>query len=274
MSANMQRLLDVMSRLRNPDGGCPWDLEQNFKTIAPHTVEETYELVEAIENDDLKAIKEELGDVLFQVIFYAQLGKEAGLFDLESVAGSVADKMIERHPHVFGARDAKTSNDVIVNWESDKEAKREAQALRDGRSASVLDGVSVALPASTRAVKLQKRAARVGFDWSEIGDVLGKIREEIDELEAEIVAKADKAFLEDEMGDVFFALANLARKLDIDPETALRHTNKKFERRFRGIEDTLSAQGRTISGASLDEMEMIWNRIKVEEKTSVRRAGS
>ena len=266
---NIERLLDVMARLRDPKGGCAWDLEQNFKTIAPHTLEETYELVEAIENNDAQAIKEELGDVLFQVAFHAQIGHEAGLFDFEEVAGSVADKMIERHPHVFGERDAKTAHDVVVNWEADKEKKRQAQAEKAGQKIpSVLDGVSTALPAATRAVKLQKRAARVGFDWSDAKDVFAKIREEIGELETEVTAKADHNFLEDELGDVFFAVTNLARKLDVDPETALRRTNQKFERRFRKIEEILESQGRKISGASLEEMEEIWKRIKKEEKAS------
>jgi ATP diphosphatase len=266
MTENISRLISIMSRLRDPKTGCPWDLEQDFKSIAPHTVEETYELVEAIERGDTQAIKEELGDVLFQVIFHAQMGSEASLFDLDSVAGEVADKMIERHPHVFGTRDAKTADAVAGNWEADKEAKRKAQAEKSGRTPSVLDGVSAALPAATRAVKLQKRAARVGFDWSQANEVLAKIREEITELEHEIMTGADKNFLEDELGDVFFAVTNLARKLDIDPETALRRTNRKFERRFREIESRLAQQGRILADASLEEMEKIWNAIKAEEK--------
>jgi ATP diphosphatase len=267
MTSNLQRLLDIMARLREKDGGCPWDLEQNFKTIAPHTLEETYELVEAIENGDAQAIKEELGDVLFQVVFHAQMGREASLFDFDGVAAQVADKMIERHPHVFGARDVETAHDVVVNWEKDKETKRALSAKDEGRSLSVLDGVSTALPAAIRAVKLQKRAARVGFDWSNARDVLAKIEEEIGELGQEISDNADKDHLEDELGDVFFAVTNLARKLDIDPETALRRTNRKFERRFRGIEKALAKQGRKISEASLDEMERLWNEIKANEKT-------
>ncbi len=266
MTTQMKRLTDVMARLRNPDGGCAWDLDQDFKSIAPHTIEETYELVEAIESGDAKAIKEELGDVLFQVVFYAQIGSDAGLFDLESVAASVADKMIERHPHVFGERNANTAHDVATNWEADKEAKRKAKAATEGRVLSVLDDVSSALPAATRAVKLQKRAARVGFDWAKSREVIAKIREEIDELEKEIDNNSAHDFLEDELGDVFFAVTNLARKLDIDPETALRRTNQKFERRFRGIESMLAEQGRNITDASLDEMEAIWNKIKSAEK--------
>lgn len=250
--------------MRRKDGGCPWDLEQTFETVAPHTIEEAYELVEAIENNDPAAIKDELGDVLFQVVFHAQMGSEAGLFDFDSVAGHVADKMIERHPHVFGERDAKTAQDVLRNWEKDKEAKRIAKA--GDKPLSVLDGVSTALPASTRAVKLQKRAARVGFDWDKAEDVFAKIREEIGELEKEVATKADKARLEDELGDVFFAVTNLARKIGVDPEMALRHTNQKFERRFRGVEERLATQGRKVADASLDEMESLWNAIKAEEK--------
>jgi len=263
---SVERLVEIMAQLRNPNGGCAWDLAQDFTTIAPYTIEEVYELAEAIENNDVKAIKEELGDVLFQTIFYAQMGKEAGWFDLNSVANAVADKMIERHPHVFGSRSAETPDDVAANWETDKEAKRKAQAEAEGRVSSALDGVSTALPAATRAMKLQSRAARVGFDWTKAQDVLAKIREEIEELEHEIKSKADKDFLEDELGDVFFAVINLARKLDVDPETALRRTNRKFERRFRGIESILAAQGRTTADASLNEMEGIWNKIKKEEK--------
>ncbi|MDR3425693.1 MAG: nucleoside triphosphate pyrophosphohydrolase [Alphaproteobacteria bacterium] len=264
MSKNTDRLIDVMARLRDPQGGCPWDIKQTHASLAADTIEETYELVEAIENNDMQAIKEELGDVLLHVVFHAQLGREAGSFDFDCVAAHVADKMIERHPHVFGERDVKTAHEVLVNWENDKEAKRNAQAA--GGKVSALDGVSAALPAATRAVKLQKRAARVGFDWDKAQDVLAKIREEIGELEHEIAVKAEKDFLEDELGDVFFAVANLARKLDIDPEGALRRTNRKFERRFRGIETALAKQGKKISDASLEEMERIWNEIKAEEK--------
>jgi len=187
--------------------------------------------------------------------------------DFGGVVEAVTTKMIRRHPHVFGERDAKTAQDVLVNWEKDKEAKRVSSAKDEGRSLSVLDGVSAALPAAIRAMKLQKRAARVGFDWPNARDVLAKIREEIGELEKEINDNADKNRLEDELGDVFFAVANLARKLDIDPETALRRTNRKFERRFRGIEETLVKQGRRISEASLEEMERLWNEIKAGEQT-------
>jgi nucleoside triphosphate diphosphatase len=263
MTSGTKRLIDIMARLRNPKGGCPWDLEQTFKTIAPHTLEETYELVEAIEGGDKNAIKDELGDVLFQIIFYTQMGREAGWFDFDDVANHVADKMIERHPHVFGKRKAKTAGDVALNWEKDKQAKRLKQAVKP---LSLLDGIGLGLPAATRAIKLQKRAAHVGFDWANARDVLAKIREEIGELEKEIKKKADKDGLEDELGDVFFAVTNLARKLDISPEAALRRTNRKFERRFRGIEAALAKKGKKVADASLDEMERIWKAIKKKEK--------
>lgn len=266
MSKALDKLLDVMARLRDPKTGCPWDLEQNFQTIAPYTLEETYEVVEAIEKNDPQAMKDELGDLLFQIVFHAQMGREAGLFTFDEIAEHVADKMIERHPHVFGDRDANTAQAVLTNWESDKAAKREAAAKAEGRSLSVLDGVTSSLPAATHAVKLQNRAARVGFDWTDAKDILAKIREETDELEVEINAKAGKDAVEDELGDLFFALVNLARRLEVDPETALRRTNRKFERRFREIETRLAAQGRNIANASLDEMERIWVEVKNEEK--------
>ncbi len=275
MSRSLDRLLDIMARLRDPKGGCPWDLEQSFATIAPHTLEETYELVEAIEKNDPAAIKDELGDVLFQVIFYAQLGREAGWFDFDSIAAHVADKMTQRHPHVFGERKAETANDVRNIWEQNKEAKRKTSAENEGREASVLDNITSNLPATTRAVKLQKRAARVGFDWDNARDVFAKIREEIGELEHEFaemdyermdIERRKNDSLEDELGDVLFAVTNLARKLHIDPETALRRTNRKFESRFRGIESALAKQGRKPSDASLEEMERFWNQMKKEEK--------
>lgn len=266
MSAALDKLVNVMVRLRDPKGGCPWDLEQNFKTIAPYTLEETYEVVEAIEQNDPKAMKDELGDLLFQIVFHAQMGKEASLFTLDDIANHVADKMVERHPHVFGDREANSAEKVLANWENDKAKKREAAATANGKTLSVLDGVTAALPAATRAVKLQNRAARVGFDWTDARDIIAKIREEIAELEAEIGTKDNHDATEDEFGDVFFAIVNLARHLKVDPETALRRTNRKFERRFRGIEEKLAAAGRDIKTASLDDMESLWNEVKAEER--------
>ncbi|MDX2028923.1 MAG: nucleoside triphosphate pyrophosphohydrolase [Alphaproteobacteria bacterium] len=269
MSKSIERLTEIMGRLRDPKTGCPWDLEQDFKTVAPYTLEEAYELVEAIEQNDPKAMVDELGDLLFQIVFHAQMGKEAGLFDLDQVAGQVADKMVERHPHVFGDRDAKNAEAVLVNWEGDKAARREAQAKSEGRTTSALDGVTTALPAATRAVKLQKRAARVGFDWKDPRDIFAKIKEEIGELESEMGKPNNADAMEDEMGDVFFVLVNLARRLEIDPEAALRRTNQKFERRFRALEARLAAQGKRMEDTSLDDMERIWVEIKKEEKKKV-----
>ncbi|MDP9128340.1 MAG: nucleoside triphosphate pyrophosphohydrolase [Pseudomonadota bacterium] len=268
MTAELDRLVEIMARLRDPVRGCPWDLEQTFKTIAPYTLEETYEVVEAIENDDVKAMAGELGDLLFQIVFHAQIGREAGLFDLDSIAKGVADKMVERHPHVFAERQAKNAEDVLTNWESDKAARREAEAAAANRSVSALDDVSTALPATTRAVKLQKRAARVGFDWAEAGEVLAKIKEEINELEQEIAGGSGDA-MEDEMGDMFFAIVNLARKLEIDPETALRRTNRKFEKRFRAVESDVLGMGKRMEDTPLQDMEALWIKAKNDEKKSV-----
>lgn len=267
MSKALDSLLEVMARLRDPTNGCPWDIKQNFKTIAPCALEEAYEVIEAIENDDMSGLCEELGDLLLQIVFHAQMAKEQGIFDFDKIATVEADKMIERHPHVFADRsNVNTPEDVLKNWEADKAAKREAKSKAENRVTSALDGVNTALPAFLRSLKLQQRAARVGFDWNAPQDVIAKIREETDELEVEIIKGADKSFIEGELGDLFFVLINLARKLDINPENALRSTNRKFERRFRTVETTLAAEGRSISDASLDEMERIWNTAKISEK--------
>ncbi|EWY42255.1 nucleoside triphosphate pyrophosphohydrolase [Skermanella stibiiresistens SB22] len=264
MSRNIDRLLEIMARLRDPNGGCPWDLEQTFRTIAPHTIEEAYEVADAIEQDDLPALKEELGDLLFQVVFYAQMAKEAGEFDFDAIAGAIADKMLRRHPHVFGDVTVESADAMVVRWENQKAAERAAKAAAEGTVPSVLDNVVGGLPALTRAIKLQRRAARVGFDWAATADILDKIDEEIAELRAELAA-ADKARLQDELGDVLFAVTNLARRLDIDPETALRGTNAKFDRRFRRIEALLAETGRGPEQSDLDEMETLWQRAKREE---------
>jgi ATP diphosphatase len=202
------------------------------------------------------------------------MGREAGLFDLDAIATQVADKMVERHPHVFGDRNANSAETVLANWETDKAAKREAEAKAENRPMGALDGVSTALPATTRAVKLQKRAARVGFDWTEARDILAKIREEIGELEAEINAHTGRDAIEDEMGDLLFAMVNLARRLEIDPETALRRTNRKFESRFRAMESRLAAQGRAMKGLPLDELEKLWVEAKNAEKAEKKKAAS
>ncbi|HYD70213.1 nucleoside triphosphate pyrophosphohydrolase [Azospirillum sp.] len=265
MSRNIDRLIDIMARLRHPVEGCPWDRDQTFQSIAPYTIEEAYEVADAIEKGDKDLIREEVGDLLFQVIYYAQMAREEGAFDFEEVAGTIADKMIRRHPHVFGEAEVRTAELQTSRWEEHKAAEREAKAQAEGRQPSVLDGVIPALPALTRALKLQNRAARVGFDWSDPADILDKIEEEIHELRAEMVEGQPVERVVDEMGDLLFALVNLARRLNVDPETALRGTNAKFERRFRRIEEVLAGQGRTPDRASLDEMEQIWQQAKREE---------
>ncbi len=267
MSHAVDELVEIMRRLRDPDRGCPWDVKQDFKSIAACTLEEAYEVVEAIEENDMAHLKEELGDLLMQVVFHSQMASELGLFTIDDVARIETEKMVERHPHVFGGRDGvKTAGDVLKNWEADKHKKRAEAASAASQPHSLLDGVSTALPATVRALKLQKRAARVGFDWDAPAQILEKIREETDELEAEIAAAAPQEAIKGELGDLFFVLINLARKLDIDPEEALRLTNRKFERRFRHIETSLAKARKDISHATLEEMEALWDEAKRREK--------
>lgn len=253
----MTRLLDIMARLRDPVAGCPWDKEQNFRTIAPYTIEEAYEVAEACEAGDPAALKDELGDLLFQTVFHARMAEEAGLFRFADVAKAISDKMIRRHPHVFGDVKVDGAAAQTVAWEETKAKERAA-----GGAASVLDGVGVALPALTRAEKLQKRAARVGFDWQDAAPVFAKIDEELDELRDEIEGKAEQARIEDEFGDLLFAVVNLARHLRIDPEQALRGASRKFEHRFRAMEATAAP----LEGKSLDELEAAWQSVKAAER--------
>jgi nucleoside triphosphate diphosphatase len=258
----MARLLAVMAWLRDRQHGCPWDVEQTFRTIAPYTIEEAYEVADAIEREDLGALREELGDLLLQVVYHAQMAHETGAFGFADVAAAVADKMVDRHPHVFGDARIATAEAQTVSWEARKAAERAAKAA-DAAPAGALDGVARALPALLRAEKIQKRAARVGFDWKETGPVIDKIEEELGELRAELEAgMVDQARLTDELGDVLFAVANLARHCKIDPEGALRATNDKFERRFRHIERRLAEAGRRPGDASLKEMEALWQEAK------------
>lgn len=257
----IDRLLSVMARLRDPERGCPWDREQTFLSIVPYTIEEAYEVAEAIEHGDMAAVKDELGDLLFQVVFYAQMSREQGGFDFDAIAEAIADKMERRHPHVFGNADIRDADTQAAAWEATKAGERSEKAQR-----SILDGIARTLPPMTRALKFQKRAARVGFDWNVAPEVLDKISEELDELSREIAADAPLDRLEDEMGDVLFACVNLARKLNVDPERALRQANAKFERRFRHIEGALDAQGRTPDQASLEEMEALWTAAKRHER--------
>ena len=256
-NGGIERLLYIMRRLRDPDTGCPWDIEQSFSSIAPYTIEEAYEVADAIARGDMADLKGELGDLLLQTVYHTAIGEEEGLFTFHTVADAISDKMVARHPHVFGdqSRD-KTAEQQTIDWETIKATER-AQADQT----RTLDGVALGLPALTRAVKLQKRAARVGFDWPDVEQVLDKIREEIDELKAAESA----AHRHEEFGDVMFVMANLARHLNIDPEQALRDANQKFMRRFNGIEDKLQQDGRTPPQSDLAEMDALWNAVKQEE---------
>lgn len=257
----IDRLLAIMARLRDPETGCPWDVEQTFATIAPYTVEEAYEVADAIERNDLSDLKEELGDLLLQVVFHARMAEEQGAFGFEDVARAINDKMIRRHPHVFGQETYASLADQKAGWEELKAEERE----KKGRAASLLDDVPVGLPALTRAVKLSKRAAGVGFVWPSAKEVLEKLHEEVRELEAEVAA-GDLEKARQEMGDVLFVVANLARTLDVDPEDALRFTNAKFARRFRYIEERLAERGKTPDQSDLAEMDALWDEAKVAEK--------
>ena len=257
----MARLLAVMAWLRDRRHGCPWDIDQTFRTIAPYTIEEAYEVADAIERDDLPALKEELGDLLLQVVYHAQMAHEAGAFGFAEVASAIAEKMVDRHPHVFGDAKVATAEAQTVSWESRKAAERAAKTAAE--PAGALDGVARALPALLRAGKIQKRASRVGFDWKQLDPVIDKIEEELGELRTELAAGlVDQTRLADELGDVLFAVANLARHCKVDPEAALRATNDKFERRFRHIERRLAETGRQPADATLEEMEALWQEAK------------
>ena len=256
----IERLLYIMRRLRDPDTGCPWDIEQNFDTIAPYTIEEAYEVADAIARGDMADLKGELGDLLLQTVYHTAIGEEQGLFTFHSVADAISDKMVARHPHVFGdqSRD-KTAAQQTIDWETIKAAER-AQADQS----RTLDGVALGLPALTRAVKLQKRAARVGFDWPDVAQVLDKLHEEIGEL----TEAKSAAHRHEEFGDLLFVMANLARHMGIDPEQALRDANGKFTRRFNAIEEKLHQDGRRPSQSNLAEMDALWDVVKREEKVS------
>ncbi len=264
MTRNLQRLLEIMAKLRHPDDGCPWDVKQTFATIAPYTVEEAYEVADAIERDDMPALKDELGDLLLQVVFHARMAQEAKLFDFGDVAAAISDKMVRRHPHVF-ANAPRDPTSLRQSWNDIKAAERAAKADREQRDAGILDDVPRALPALTRADKLQRRAAGVGFDWPQAAQVLDKIREETDEIEEALGRNAPMEQVAEEIGDLLFAVANLARHLHIDPEAALTAGNAKFTRRFQRIEALLAAQHKTPNQTSLDELEALWQQAKQEE---------
>ena len=262
----IDRLLAIMARLRDPKDGCPWDLEQTFATVAPYTVEEAYEVADAIERGDLGDLKDELGDLLLQVVFHARMAEEGGAFGFDDVARAINDKMIRRHPHVFANETYASLTHQKEGWEALKAAER-AEKKAGGKAApeSLLDDVPLGLPALTRAVKLSKRAAGVGFVWPTVGDVMAKLHEEVGELEAEIAA-GDLEKARQELGDVLFVVANLARTLEVDPEDSLRFTNAKFVRRFQYIEARLLERGRTPDQSDLAEMDALWDQAKREER--------
>ncbi|MGI3777638.1 MAG: nucleoside triphosphate pyrophosphohydrolase [Janthinobacterium lividum] len=267
--AEIQRLLDVMAALRDPLSGCPWDRAQDFATIAPYTVEEAYEVADAIARRDWQGLPGELGDLLFQVVYHARLAEEAGLFRFADVAAAITDKMVRRHPHVFGDAAARDAGAAPGAWETAKARERAALLADPSAGAApdagvVLADVPLALPALSRAARITRRVAAVGFDWPDAPAVLDKLAEETAELHAEL-AEADPARLADEMGDMLFVMANLARKLGLDAETCLRQANDKFSRRFRGVERLLAADGRTPAEASLAEMEAAWQQVKRNE---------
>ncbi|MFC7050718.1 nucleoside triphosphate pyrophosphohydrolase [Emcibacter nanhaiensis] len=273
-SNTINDLLAIMARLRNPDQGCDWDKVQTYKTIAPYTIEEAYEVAEAIEHGDMDALKDELGDLLFQVVFHSRMAEEEGHFNFADVVEAISDKMIRRHPHVFADHKYDSVEEQGKAWE---EMKAEERARKnEGKLESALDGVTWGLPALTRAVKLQKRAARVGFDWPQTAQVLDKLNEEMAELSAELVKSRetqDPELIAEEFGDMMFVYANLARHLKIDPETALRSANAKFERRFRKIEELLAAEGRKADDCDLEELDRYWDKTKALEKEKSETSG-
>ena len=258
--AELRRLLDIMAALRDPATGCPWDKVQSFATIAPYTIEEAYEVADAIERRDFAALPDELGDLLFQVVYHARMAEEEGRFAFADVVKSISDKMIRRHPHVFSEAAARDATAQTMAWETQKSAERAARV-----ETGTLVGVPTPLPALTRAAKLTARAARVGFDWPDAVSVLDKLDEEVAELKAELTT-ADPVRLQDEVGDLLFVLANLARKLHLDPEACLRHANQKFTRRFNAMEDMIEREGNSLSKTLLDGMEAAWQAVKVTER--------
>jgi len=267
-SSDIRRLIEIMAALRDPVRGCPWDVEQTFASIAPFTIEEAYEVADAIERGLTEDLREELGDLLLQVVFHARMAEEAGLFDFGGVVEAITAKLIRRHPHVFGDASALDPSEVKALWGRIKADEKRAKLASGETAPGALDGVPLALPALSRALKLQEKAGKVGFDWNDPRAVLAKIREEASEVEQEIAGGSPEA-LKGEVGDLLFAVANLARHLKVDPEAALRSANLKFERRFAHIERRLAERGRTTEGSSLEDMEQLW----VEAKARERRAG-
>jgi len=268
-SRDILGLIAIMAALRTPKTGCPWDLEQNFATIAPYTIEEAYEVADAIARDDLDDLKDELGDLLLQVVFHARMAEEENAFAFPDVVQAITEKLIRRHPHVFGDKAGMKTAEVNVQWDQIKAEEKALRAAEGRPPAPGRDGALAGVPAGlsplARALKLQQKAGKVGFDWNDPKAVLAKIREEADEIEGALAQKK-RDEIEGEIGDLMFALVNLARHLDVDPETALRNTNLKFERRFASIEDALAAYGKTPQDATLDEMDALWDAAKATER--------
>jgi ATP diphosphatase len=254
------RLLDIMARLRHPETGCPWDVKQDFASLIPYTLEEAYEVADAAERGDTEDLREELGDLLLQVVFHSRIAEERKLFGFEEVAEAIADKLTRRHPHVFGDTVFDTDEERHRFWEASKQAERREKGKAE-EAESVLSGLPENLPALMRAQKLQKRAARYGFDWTEIAPVFDKVREELDELQ-EAYAAGDRAHIREEVGDLLFVAVNLARHFDVDAETALRDSNRKFTRRFRYIEEQLAARGKALADCTLAELDALWDEAK------------
>ena len=263
-SEAMARLIDIMAKLRDKNTGCAWDVAQNFSTIAPYTIEEAYEVADEIQRADMDELKEELGDLLFQVVFHSQMAREAGAFEITDVVEAINAKMIRRHPHVFGDESSRTEDQQVAAWEVIKAQERAAKGQPEA-PASALDGVALALPALLRAEKLQKRAARVGFDWTEADDIFDKLAEETGEVR-EAIETGDPDKIEDELGDLLFVAANLSRRLNVDPEQALRRANAKFERRFRAMEGLAEQDGQDFAALDIDAQESLWQRVKQQER--------
>lgn len=262
-SAPIEQLLEIMATLRDPQKGCPWDLKQDFSSIIPHTIEEAYEVADAIEQKNWSNVREELGDLLFQIIFYSQLGKEQGLFDFNDVVAGLNEKLTRRHPHVFSDAQFADDEEINANWEAEKAKERDAKGLDE----SVLADIPLALPALSRADKIQKRCSKHGFDWDTIAPVVDKVKEELDEVMDEVIqVSPNQANIEEEMGDLLFSVVNLSRHLKVKPELALQRANKKFEKRFRQVEKSVLEKGMRLESCSLDMLDNEWDKVKRTER--------